>query len=91
MIPRFPTPKDPGDIAWYSVDVAGEVVGDTVATVTSSAPAGLEIETQNTDGTKHRMRLKGGTDGSIYPLQLVIVTTSGQRIERTVELAVNDR
>jgi hypothetical protein len=78
----WPRPKDPGDLSDYSVDVDGLLnvdgnTGDMIATATWTVPSGLAKVLQAESGTLAKIWLSGGTPGTMYTLNLIIVSQGG--------------
>jgi hypothetical protein len=99
-VPATPLPlswpaKDPSDILDYQFDVADALIGnegDAIASVTAaispSATGDLVLNSSAADGTTAVFWFAGGQAGTIYTVQIIIVTTNGRTIGRTVLLPV---
>jgi hypothetical protein len=91
---NWPT-KDPRDVLDYQLDIAPAVVGnphDAIATLSVSSapdnPGDLSINSAVADGTSAVVWLAGGQAGTVYTVTLLITTTSGRTIQRSILLPV---
>ena len=91
---NWPT-KDPQDVLDYQIDVGPAVVGNTgdviaalSVSVAPAAPGDLTINSAAADGTMAVLWLSGGQAGTVYTVTLLISTTSGRTIQRSVLLPV---
>lgn len=91
---NWPT-KDPADVLDYKVDITPAVAGndgDFIATLdVTSSPAGpgdIVIQSAVADGTTAVLWLAGGQVGAIYTVTLLITTSSGRTLQRSVLLPV---
>jgi hypothetical protein len=91
---NWPT-KDPIDVLDYQFDIAPAVVGndgDVIATLDVSIepnnPGDLSLQSATTDGTVAVLWLAGGQAGTVYTVTLVIATTNGRTIQRSILLPV---
>jgi len=91
---NWPT-KDPQDVLDYQLDIAPAVVGnphDTISTLTVASkpdnPGDLTINSVAADGTVAVIWLSGGQAGTVYTVTLLIGTTSGRTIQRSILLPV---
>jgi hypothetical protein len=91
---NWPT-KDPIDVLDYQFDITPAVVGndgDVIATLDVSIepnnPRDLSLQSATTDGTVAVLWLAGGQAGTVYTVTLVIATTNGRTIQRSILLPV---
>ncbi len=91
---NWPT-KDPRDVLDYQLDIAPAVVGnphDSIATLsvssTPDSPGDLTVNSVAADGTLAVVWLAGGQAGTVYTVTLLIGTTSGRTIQRSILLPV---
>jgi hypothetical protein len=91
---NWPT-KDPIDVLDYQFDITPAVVGndgDVIATLDVSIepnnPGDLSLQSAATDGTVAVLWLAGGQAGTVYTVTLVIATTNGRTIQRSILLPV---
>ncbi len=91
---NWPT-KDPQDVLDYQLDIAPAVVGnsgDVIATlgvsVTPANPNDLTVNSAAADGTRAVVWLAAGQAGTVYTVTLLITTTSGRTIQRSILLPV---
>ena len=91
---NWPT-KDPGDTLDYQLDIYPALVGnpgDTIttvdATISPSNPGDLSLTSLAADGSKAIFWLTGGQNGTVYTITIVIATTNGRTIQRSVLLPV---
>ncbi|HEX3401103.1 MAG TPA: hypothetical protein VHT74_12340, partial [Acetobacteraceae bacterium] len=91
---NWPT-KDPIDVLDYQFDITPAVVGndgDVIATLDVSIepnnPGDLSLQSATTDGTVAVLWLAGGQAGTVYTVTLVIATTNGRTIQRSILLPV---
>lgn len=90
--------KDPQAVLTYGVALAQWLeAGDTLASVTFTAPAGLTVVTQSINsaamtvdgasqaaGTVALVKLRDGLLGVVYPVRLHVVTTNGAEEDFTL-------
>ena len=91
---NWPT-KDPIDVLDYQFEITPAVVGndgDVIATLDVSIepnnPGDLSLQSATTDGTVAVLWLAGGQAGTVYTVTLVIATTNGRTIQRSILLPV---
>lgn len=99
-LPTTPSPlswpaKDPADVLDYEFDVAAALIGsdgDTVASVAVTvSPAGtgaLAVNSVAVDGTSALFWFAGGQAGTVYTVQVSVVTAGGRTISRALLLPV---
>ena len=87
--------KDPSDVLDYEFNVAAALVGnegDGIASVavviTPDATGDLVLNSSAADGANAVMWFAGGQSGTVYVVQITIVTVSGRTIGRAVLLPV---
>jgi hypothetical protein len=87
--------KDPSDVLDYEFDIAAALVGnegDAIATVTAvitpNATGDLVLNSSAADGSKAAFWFAGGQSGTVYIVQITIVTVNGRTIGRAVLLPV---
>ena len=91
---NWPT-KDPGDTLDYEVNISPAMVGnqgDSIATldatVVPNAPGDLSVLSMASDGPRCIFWFTGGQSGIIYTVTLIVVTSSGRTVQRSVLLPV---
>ena len=91
---NWPT-KDPADVLDYQFDIAPALVGndgDAIATlditIEPSNPGDLSLNSAIADGSVAVLWLSGGQPGTVYTVNLVITTTNGRTISRSILLPV---
>jgi hypothetical protein len=91
---NWPT-KDPADVLDYQFDIAPALVGndgDAIATlditIEPSNPGDLTLNSAIADGSVAVLWLSGGQPGTVYTVNLVITTTNGRTISRSILLPV---
>jgi hypothetical protein len=91
---NWPT-KDPADVLDYQFDIASALVGndgDAIATldvtIEPNNPGDLTLISAITDGSVAVLWLSGGQPGTVYTVNLVITTTNGRTISRSILLPV---
>ena len=91
---NWPT-KDPADVLDYQFDIAPALVGndgDAIATlditIEPSNPGDLSLNSAIADGSVAVLWLSGGQPGTVYTVNLVITTTNGRTISRSLLLPV---
>lgn len=91
---NWPT-KDPQDVLDYQLDIAAAVTGnsrDAIATLSVSImPNGagdLALDSASADGTSAILWLSGGQAGTVYTVTLLLTTTNGRAIQRSILLPV---
>jgi hypothetical protein len=83
--------KDPEATLDYVVDWSAWLDGDTIATSTWDAGAGITVESESDNETTATVWLSGGTAGTDYAVTNTIVTDGGRTDERTIRIAVRER
>jgi hypothetical protein len=91
---NWPT-KDPGDVLDYLFDIGPAIVGndgDGIATLdvtlAPAAPGDLAVNSMTTDGSRVILWLSAGQAGTVYTITLMITTTNGRSLQRSVLLPV---
>ncbi|HXT81275.1 MAG TPA: hypothetical protein VN702_17050 [Acetobacteraceae bacterium] len=91
---NWPT-KDPADVLDYEVDISPAIVGnrgDSIATldvsITPDNPGDLTLNSATSDGAVAVLWFSGGQAGTIYTVTLVIGTSSGRTLQRSILLPV---
>jgi hypothetical protein len=99
-LPTTPPPlswpaKDPSDVLDYEFDVTAALVGnegDAITTVavaiTPDATGDLVLNSSAADGSRAVFWFAGGQSGTVYVVQITIVTVNGRTIGRAVLLPV---
>ena len=99
-LPATPAPlswpaKDPGDVLDYEFDIAPALLGsegDTIArvdvTIAPGATGDLVADSVAMDGTLALFWFSGGQAGTVYTVQVTIVTVAGRTISRALLLPV---
>jgi hypothetical protein len=87
--------KDPSDVLDYQFNVTDALLGnegDAIASITAavspSAAGDLVLNSSAADGATAVFWFAGGQAGTIYTVQIIIVTTNGRTIGRSVLLPV---
>jgi hypothetical protein len=89
MSTKWTDAKDPSDESWYAFDAAGLLDGDTLAVGTTwTAPSGVTKLSEAYTSTVAKVKIGGGTAGLSYDFVLDMVTTNGQKFQRTCTLKV---
>ena len=91
---NWPT-KDPGDVLDYGFDISSALVGnpgDGIATldvtIAPNNPGDLSMTSASADGSVAILWLSAGQPGTVYVITIVIGTTSGRTLQRSVLLPV---
>ena len=91
---NWPT-KDPADILDYQFDISPAFVGndgDSIATldatISPANPGDLTLTSATADGARAVFWLSQGQAGTIYAVTVVIATTNGRTIQRSILLPV---
>ena len=91
---NWPT-KDPGDVLDYGFDISPALVGnpgDGIATldvtIAPGNPGDLTLVSASADGSVAILWLSAGQAGTVYVVTLVIGTTSGRTLQRSILLPV---
>ena len=91
---NWPT-KDPIDVLDYRLDIAPALVGndeDSIATldvsIAPSNPGDLALNSVTADGCSAVLWLSGGQAGTVYNVTLLIGTTNGRTLQRSILLPV---
>ena len=87
--------KDPGDTLDYEVDISPALVGndgDSIATidvmVAPDNPGDLSVSSVTADGRRCVFWLTNGQSGTTYTVTIIVGTTSGRTIQRSVLVPV---
>lgn len=87
--------KDPNDVLDYRLDIAPAIVGnqgDSIATIDISIapdqPGDLNLNSVTADGTTAVFWLSAGQAGTVYTVTIIIGTTNGRVLKRSVLLPV---
>jgi hypothetical protein len=91
---NWPT-KDPGDTLDYEVDISPALVGnngDSIATIDAMVvpnnPGDVSIISMIADGTRCIFWFTEGQSGVTYTITIVVGTTNGRTVQRSVLLPV---
>ncbi len=91
---NWPT-KDPGDVLDYGFDISPALVGnpgDGIATldvtIAPNNPGDLSLVSASADGSIAILWLSAGQPGTVYVITIVIGTTSGRVLQRSILLPV---
>jgi len=91
---NWPT-KDPGDVLDYGFDISPALVGnpgDGIATldvtIAPNNPGDLALISGSADGSVAILWLSAGQAGTVYVVTIVIGTTSGRTLQRSILLPV---
>jgi len=91
---NWPT-KDPGDVLDYGFDISSALVGnpgDSITTldvtVAPGNPGDLTLNSASADGSVVVLWLSAGQPGIVYVVTIVVTTTSGRTIQRSILLPV---
>jgi hypothetical protein len=91
FLPAFPQ-KDAGDSLNYSADFSAQMTldGDTLASIVSVVPypADLVINELAVIGNMATFRATGGTQGTLYLIDVIVTTTLGNTFKRGFTLTV---
>ena len=86
--------KQPAESRLYDIDFAPLLAtGDTITSVTSvtTAQVGLTIASPSFASPLVQVRISRGTDGTLYKITAIIVTTDGDTLETDVFLRLEER
>ena len=91
---NWPT-KDPGDVLDYGFDISPALTGnpgDSIATldvlISPNNPGDLALQSASADGSVAVLWLSAGQPGTVYVVTIVIATTSGRTLQRSILLPV---
>lgn len=95
MSKHWPKPKDPNDIADYTIDWSdgldtGDVINGSTYSIVDTSPT-LAIQTSAFSDTTTTVWLTGGTAGDAAKLLNRITTLGGRTFDQTVTLKIKDR
>lgn len=91
ILPLKTFTKDPAEVLDYSMDWAGWLKGDTIATSTWTSDAGITRVTDVNSSSSATVWVSGGTDGTTYNLTNTITTVGGATAKRTMAIQVRYR
>jgi len=91
---NWPT-KDPADVLDYEFDISPALTGnrgDTIATmgvsISPANPGDLTLQGSAVDGAVAVLWLSGGQAGTVYTVTVVLGTTTGRTVQRSILLPV---
>jgi hypothetical protein len=91
---NWPT-KDPNDILDYQFDISPALIGnegDSIATldvvISPNNPGDLTLNEAQADGPSAVLWLSGGQAGIVYTVTVMISTTNGRALQRSIVLPV---
>lgn len=85
--------KQPSESRLYDIDFDPLLAtGDSITSVTSVATlqAGLTIGAASIASPKIQVRISSGTDGTLYKITAIVVTSNGDTLETDVLLRLRD-
>lgn len=83
--------KDPDAVLDYKIDWAAWLPeGDTIATSSFAAAAGITVDSHSHDNTSATVWLSGGTVPDKYAVTNHITTTEGREDDRTFTIQVKE-
>jgi len=87
--------KDPTDVLDYQLDISPAVIGDegdAIAaldvSIAPNEPGDLSLHSAYADGTSAVIWLAGGQVGTVYTVTLLVTTSCGRTLQRSVLLPV---
>jgi hypothetical protein len=90
----WPT-KDPGDTLDYQLDISPALIGnqgDSIATIdigiSPSNPGDLAANSMAADGARATFWFTAGQNGTVYTVTILITTSNGRTLQRSVLLPV---
>lgn len=84
--------KDPDAVLDWFWDFGDWLsAGDTIATHTTVADAGLTVDASTVDGNGVRVWLSGGTVGETYTVRVRVVTNQSRTIDRSVDFLIGEK
>ena len=84
--------KDPDSKLEYGFDWSSWLAsGETVSTSVWTVPAGITASAESTGTDSTKLTLAGGTAGTNYTVANKVTTTTGQIVERSFVLMVEER
>ena len=90
----WPT-KDPGDILYYGFDISAALIGnpgDTIdildVSIAPNNPGDLSMTSAAADGSIIVLWLSAGQAGTVYVITVVVSTSSGRTLQRSILLPV---
>ncbi|QDV34910.1 phage fiber-tail adaptor protein [Tautonia plasticadhaerens] len=83
--------KDPQALKDYVIEWEDWLDGDTIATSTWTAPAGITVENESSTQTTATIWLSGGTLGAEYALVNHIITAAGREQDQTLTIRIRSR
>lgn len=83
--------KDPDAVLDYTFDYADWLAeGDTIASVESTADAGLDVDSTSHTPTTATVWISGGTAGSTYDVVTHVTTADGREDDCTISITVRE-
>ena len=84
--------KDPSAVLDYAFDWTGWLAaGETITSHTVTVPTGLTLESSTAASGIVTAWISGGTAGTTYRVECLIVTTAGRTDERSLWITVQER
>ena len=84
--------KDPSAVLDYVFDwTEWLATGETITDHTITADTGITVDSSTEDDGKVTVWLSGGTVGTTYRVECLIVTTAGRTDERSLWITVQER
>ena len=84
--------KDPSAVLDYVFDwTEWLATGETITDHTITADTGITVDSSTEDDGKVTVWLSGGTVGTTYRVECLIVTTAGRTDERSLWITVRER
>jgi hypothetical protein len=90
----WPT-KDPSDVLDYQFNISPALIGnegDSIAaldvSINPSNPGDLALNEAQVDGSSAVLWLSGGQAGTVYTITILLSTTSGRTLQRSILLPV---
>ncbi len=87
--------KDPADVLDYQLDISPAFVGndgDSIqtldATISPANPGDLTLNSATADGPRAVLWFSEGQAGTVYTVTIVITTTNGRTVQRSILLPV---
>ncbi len=83
--------KDKDETRDFSVDWSAHLAsGETITSTNFVVPAGLTLVSQASTSTVATVRVSGGVAGTIYTVLCQVTTSSGEQLERSFGLNIQD-
>lgn len=91
MAAQATVPKDPSDVADYTMDWANFLGAATISASAFTVQTGITKVQESNTTTTAKVRLSGGTVGGQYTVTCQVTLSTGEVFQRSFEVLVEER